>query len=376
MKPSEAYEFAYQPAAEWEEAVHAHKVPAHQVRPDDVAKQRAEALCPSFAIEDVSGEELYWLAKLCQRDHAKALTALHRYLAGSELAHGPDARLLLAVLQMRTTGTWEAAWGTIRTLLQEDPIEPVQGQIDGAIDDEATANPQEALKWSEERYAILLDRSQADKPGMPPVSPRFALIAGSDLVHRYYLAGQTDKAMKLLEEMNGFAESHPEAAQGWGAEDLHWANLEMHPAPPVAVVKLLGRTTPSRLIQTGRVELVSFFLLGCAPCMSELPSLNALQKRYGRKLLVTDVTAYALNSYLEPPTHSNIEASIERVLLKKAPGIEVAITSDTTLATYGIHSYPVVALVDKMGRLRYVGHDVTFEDDDPIGFLIRKLIQE
>jgi hypothetical protein len=78
----------------------------------------------------VSGEELYWLAKLCEQNHEKALLAAERYIAGGELAHGPDARLLLATLQMRTTGGWEAAWGTIVTILQKDPIEPVQAQID------------------------------------------------------------------------------------------------------------------------------------------------------------------------------------------------------------------------------------------------------
>jgi hypothetical protein len=36
----------------------------------------------------------------------------------------------------------------------------------------------------------------------------------------------------------------------------------------------------------------------------------------------------------------------------------------------------VVAIVDKMGRLRYVGRDINFEDDDSIGLLIHKLIEE
>jgi thiol-disulfide isomerase/thioredoxin len=377
-KPSEAYEFARRPLTEWEAALHAHEQPATRLAPNREVWHRFKAFCPSFTLESVSGEELYWLAKLCEQDHAKALLAVERYLSGgNEVAHGPDARLLLATLQMRTTGSWEAAWGTIQTILRDDPIQPVESQIDGVIDDEADTDPQEALEWSKERYALLLDRSPAEKPGVPPVSAGCVLSAGSDLVHRYYMAGQTGQAVKLLDEMNRFANSRPDAAMGWGLEDLHWANLEMQPAPPLTVLKMLGRNPLSDLIQPGRVEMISFFFLGCSPCIQELPDLNALQKRYGRKkLLVTDVTTYKVNWYPTSFTDSQIEGSLEKVRLEKAPRIGVVITSDETLAIYGIHGFPVVALVDKLGRLRYFGRDLNFKENDSVGRLIQTLIEE
>ena len=114
-KPSEAYESSRRPLTEWEAAVRAGREPASPEAPTQIVEQRSTALCPSFTVESVSGEELYWLAKLCEQNHEKALLATERYLAGGELAHGPDAHLLLATLQMRTTGGWEAAWGTIVT---------------------------------------------------------------------------------------------------------------------------------------------------------------------------------------------------------------------------------------------------------------------
>ena len=83
-----------------------------------------------------------------------------------------------------------------------------------------------------------------------------------------------------------------------------------------------------------------------------------------------------MNSYLTRSTHSNIEASLEKARLKNAPGIGIVMTSDETLASYGVNGFPVVAIVDKMGRLRYVGRDTNFEDNDPIGLLIHKLIEE
>ena len=362
---------------EWETALHEHRMPATKTRPDDVLRQRSKALCTSFSPESVSGEELYWLAKLCSAAPAKALLAVNHYLEGSELEHRPDARLLLAVLQMRTTGNWETAWGTIQTILQEDPVEPVDVQIAVAIDDEARDDPQKGREWSKERYTILRDRSQAQKPGVSSVSYSIVLESGYDLVHRYYLARENEQATRVLEEMNSFVKSHPDEAKGWGAEDLHWANLEMHPAPPVAVLKMLGGKSPSALIKPGRVEVISFFFLGCSPCMQELRDLDALQQRYGRKkLLVTDITSYRVNWYPTPSTPANVEASLEKARLEKAPGISFVVTSDETLASYGVKAFPVLAIVDKRGTLRYIGQDVDLEDDDSAGRLIHELIEE
>lgn len=382
-KPSEAYEFAQRPMTEWMAAIHSGKEPVTRTAPSGLVRQRAKALCLTFPLESVTGEELYWLAKLCDRDPQKSLLAVERYLSGRELAHRAEARLLLAMGQVRATGNWESAWGTFRTMLQEDPIPPAQPlpdvaiDLDAAIDDEARTNPKKALEWSKERYALLLERSHNLKPDVPPFSYSFVLSAGSDLVHRLYLASDTAQALKILDEMNSNAQHHPDGSNGWGAEELHWANLEMHPASAINVLKHFGTNSGAEVIQQGRVEVVSFFFLGCAPCVSELPHLNELQKRYGtKKLLVTDVTTYKANSYLSPSTDSNIETSLEKARLENAPDIGFVITSDETLATYGIHGFPTVAIVDKLGRLRYVGREINFDDDDSMGALIHTLIEE
>jgi len=52
------------------------------------------------------------------------------------------------------------------------------------------------------------------------------------------------------------------------------------------------------------------------------------------------------------------------------------VTSDDTLLGYDVSAFPVVVIVDKMGRLRYIGRDINFQDDDPVGELIKKLTDE
>jgi thioredoxin-related protein len=125
------------------------------------------------------------------------------------------------------------------------------------------------------------------------------------------------------------------------------------------------------------VEVISFFFLGCTPSNQELSVLDALQEKYGKKkLLVTGVTSYKINSNITPSAPSHVEASLQEVRLEKARHIGVVITSDEALASYGVRGFPVVAFVDKMGRLRYMGYVLDFEDDDSAGRLIHELIEE
>jgi thiol-disulfide isomerase/thioredoxin len=147
--------------------------------------------------------------------------------------------------------------------------------------------------------------------------------------------------------------------------------------PTITAVKMLRGDFSPDLIRPGRVGLISFFFLGCYPCMQELPHLEALQKRYGeKKLLVTGVTSYKVNLYTTGSDHSEIDAAVEKALLEGAPSIGVVITSDETLASFGVKAFPVVAVVDKLGKLRYIGNDANLEEDDPVGSLIRELIEE
>ena len=54
----------------------------------------------------------------------------------------------------------------------------------------------------------------------------------------------------------------------------------------------------------------------------------------------------------------------------------MVITSDETPESYSISSFPTVVVVDKQGRVRSVSHEMSFEDQDTVGELIRRLVQE
>jgi len=201
-------------------------------------------------------------------------------------------------------------------------------------------------------------------------------MAGSDLVHRYYLAGQTERAKAVLAQLNRTQKEHPDVTQGWGPDQLRWANMEMQPAPPIPVLKLYANKSGAELIRRGRVEVISFFFIGCAPCMSEFPDLIALQKQYGGKILVADVTSYEANSRSTFSTQPEIEAAVSKLRLEFAPDLFMAITTKEALESFSVNGFPTVALIDKAGRVRSISLDKNFGNEEPLGRLIRRLVEE
>jgi len=378
-KPSESYAFVHRPMEEWEAAVHAGKRPRTRVAPSNEVHQRAKTWCPAFAVENQSGEELYFLALLCRDalDWHKARAAVEQYLAEQQQPHGPEARLLLAALG-NSLSELDRSWQTLRTVLEKDPIGFHQKtMMDSVIEAEAEKDDAKALGWAKERYSLLVDRAKSPTPNTPTVSYQWVVFAGSDLAHRYYLLGMDDEAQRVLAELNGFKEAHPSDIKELASDNLQWANLEMHQAPAIPIRKLLSSEPVSELIQKGRVEVISFFSLGCVPCIRELPALSELQKRYqGKNVLVADITSYKANSFVDPPAHSKIEAALNHTRRKKAPDLSMVITSDQALANYGVFAFPAVAVIDKGGRVRYVGSETDFDEDEPVSRLIRRLAEE
>jgi thiol-disulfide isomerase/thioredoxin len=377
-KPSEAYTFVRRPIEQWQATVHAGKGPKTSEPAMGEVHQRARTWCPAFAVEEQSGEELYFLALLCRDalDRQRARSAIEQYLAQRQ-PHGPEARLLLAALE-NSPSELDKSWQTLRTVLQQDPIGIHQkAVIDSVIEDEAEKDDAKALSWAKERYSLLVDRATNPTQNTTTVSYEWVVFAGTDLMHRYYLSGKNDEAQRVLAELNGFKEAHQSDIGPLSSESLRWANLEMHDAPPIPIQKLLGGEPVSELIQKDRVEVISFFSLGCEPCMRELRALNDLQKRYQRKnVLVADVTSDKANSFLDPPTQSKIEAALNRTRRKKAPDLSVVVTSDEALADYRVVAFPVVAVIDKRGRVRYMGSETDFDEDEPVSRLINRLSEE
>ncbi len=385
-KPSQAWFYANEPMANWESDLKSGKKPKERFAPMGEVRKRSNAQCSLFSVDQFNGEELYWLAKLCQEDFRRGRPAIEKYLSPREQSdqvtgaprYRAEAHLLLAVFQMMETHDWARVWPTYRTVLQEDPIGSEQEvAMRAAIEDEAEHDESTALKWSEERYDLLSQRTKTPATDASRISPEWTIMAGADLVHRYYLAGKPEEAHRALDSIISLDRDARSKTGSWSADQLYWAQMEMNPAPPIPVVKAFGHSLGSDLIQEGRVEVISFFFLRCAPCISELEHLQDFEKRYAKdKVLVADVTTYKAALQPDAPSAATVETEMQKLRHKHAHHLTMAITPDKALQDYGIHSFPVVAVIDKHGRFRYSGFTITFDEGETIDQLVQKLLLE
>ncbi len=246
-----------------------------------------------------------------------------------------------------------------------------------AINEEAEKNEALALQWAQERYSLLLERAMNPEPSLTPTSYTWVEMAGGDLVHRYYLAGDTTKATALVAELNQLKDAHPEDVRGWGADYLRIANMEMKPAPQIPVLKALGRQPGADLVQKGRVEVVWFFFLNCSHCVTDMRYLNEFEKRYRKEnLLIANLTTYKTAVRMEALPHTKVEAELDKTRRKKSPHLTMAVAPEQTLADYNITSFPRIVVIDKMGRLRYQGIPDGLDKGEDLDRLVRQLLAE
>ena len=112
-------------------------------------------------------------------------------------------------------------------------------------------------------------------------------------------------------------------------------------APRVELTTLARQETELRDYR-GRVTLVHFWATWCAPCLEELPELEAVQRKYPDTSL--RVLAIAADS------HDAVQA------FRRDHGLGLTVLVDQyggAMRAYKVEVLPVSYLVDRRGRLRY-----------------------
>jgi peroxiredoxin len=118
--------------------------------------------------------------------------------------------------------------------------------------------------------------------------------------------------------------------------------------PPFALPSLDGST--QRLADFhGRYTLVSFFFAECAPCMAEVPTLNAFARAHG------DVNVVAIT----------FEDAVEAQGFVKDHGLtwNVLYHGESLTDTLGVGIYPTLMLLDPNGRVAGSAVGMTLSDD-------------
>jgi thiol-disulfide isomerase/thioredoxin len=232
------------------------------------------------------------------------------------------------------------------------------------------------LLWSAQAEELKLDTLKVGSTTYSHVT-----VIGANATDLYFKHAQGFANVKLkylnpaLQKRFGYDSKAAEAAERRQSEDeiLYQGTLRASLAPPantesakvrgslgtetgladpISDKSLLGKTAPEVPVDKwvgdkpsfeGKFVLVNFWASWSTPCRQYIPELNALQKKYGDKLVVIGVTS--------EPEKDVTEMSEPRI--EYASGID---SKAKLTAAVGVTTVPCVLLCDPKGVVLYQGH--------------------
>jgi thiol-disulfide isomerase/thioredoxin len=126
------------------------------------------------------------------------------------------------------------------------------------------------------------------------------------------------------------------------------------PAPAMSIAKWI-KGAPVTSFENGKVYVVEFWATWCGPCIASMPHLSALQKEFKDSVTIIGVGSQDKNG-------NTLEKSQKMVADKgDVMGYTVAwdnerATSDAFMKAAGQGGIPCSFVVDKQGKLAYIGH--------------------
>ena len=135
----------------------------------------------------------------------------------------------------------------------------------------------------------------------------------------------------------------PSVASGPPAE-LRFEFTPLDPPQPAPALRFTARDgTPKTLVDfCGRVVLVNFWATWCGPCRAEMPSLDRLQAKLGRRLTVLAISEDRRGADAIDPFLARLKLSALAVYLDPNNG---------ALQAFGLRGLPTSILVDRDGRM-------------------------
>mgnify|MGYP001352938080 CR=1 FL=1 len=113
----------------------------------------------------------------------------------------------------------------------------------------------------------------------------------------------------------------------------------------------------------GKVVVLKFWFINCAPCVKEIPELNALKEELGSR---NDIV------FLAPALDES--AALKKFLQQKAFGFAVAPAARKLVDHFKVEYYPTHVIIDKAGVIRYLSNNYTEKSVSELKAAILKLL--
>jgi thiol-disulfide isomerase/thioredoxin len=346
--------------------------------------------------KEIKGEDLFYLGLLYNlADNGnKALDALKKFL--SENASGPNpnaqtARMFVVEI-LSDRGAPEEAEKFLADYKQNQPIQ--QDQI-FRIESKLTS-----AYYNSKRYEQAARRARAALEALKIWKPENiedkdirneALSMASLLLAKINQEmNKKDDAASVLNEARSLAFAIPSASlyesatralirlKGPSSDIINIVeNRSDETAPELNIKHWLDKKTRLSDLR-GRVVLLDFWASWCGPCIQAFPHLREMHDKYKKKGLTIIGVTKLYGEYggmeLTPGQElAHLRGFKQQFRLPYA--IAVHDTRENH-AAYGVDSFPTVFLLDKRGRVRYIGIGANANREFEIEQMIVKLLNE
>jgi cytochrome c biogenesis protein CcmG/thiol:disulfide interchange protein DsbE len=181
---------------------------------------------------------------------------------------------------------------------------------------------------------------------------------------------ELEKARAMLAEESGFAERIFQLVQAGGTPEQRRAAAggRVQLRDRARQLEILGSTAPEISVRTwlsgeaatlaslrGRVVLLEFWATWCKPCAEMFPKLRELDEEYGeRGLEVIALTRHYMAYRAMAASQEEELALMRKVIAEHALRFRVGVSEDErTQELYGATGLPMLALIDRIGVVRY-----------------------
>jgi thiol-disulfide isomerase/thioredoxin len=229
----------------------------------------------------------------------------------------------------------------------------------------------EALQTKEPRKALILaDRmlpnlftyfkNMQSQPEFPPVLVAQQIGAAYEYGSIYR---ELDQPVRAAQYATGFlagfkAESLGDNKIYQKALDAATLRLSVYNAavPPLEVVEYIDTPKLSLVDLRGKVVMLDFFAHWCTECITDVPIINSLQKKYQDKGLVAlGVTKYyGFFGDRQGISQSDELAALKNLKARLNLDYGLVVTSPSVEERYGVAALPTIVLIDRKGMVRFI----------------------
>lgn len=346
--------------------------------------------------KEIKGEDLFYLGLLYNLadNNDKALDALKKFLsetATNQNSNPQIARIFLVKI-LSNKGVPEEAEKFLADYKQNQPVG--QEQISRMESNLTSAyynskRPTQAATHARAALdALLLWKPENIKD--KDTRNRAISVASLLLAKINQEMNKKDEAAKVLNEARSLAFAIPSAnlyeevtralvrLKGTASDILNIIeNKSDETAPELNVKHWLDKKTKLSDLR-GRVVLLDFWASWCGPCIQAFPHLREMHDKYRKKgLTIIGVTKLFGEYGGMELTPSQELAHLRGFKQQFHLPYSIAVNDTREIHTaYGVDSFPTVFLLDKKGRVRYIGVGTNTNREFEIEQMIVKLLNE